>query len=119
MNALAISQKNKAIQILGGKCVNCGSTERLQFDHINNDRDGQLGLISYLIRMNWGRLVKELNKCQLLCISCHAIKTGIDRSTKEAVHGLASTYNNRGCRCVLCKAANTEHTRQFRGKKVE
>jgi len=112
-------RKAKAINLLGGKCVKCGATERLQFDHIRNDRTTYKEMVSYLLMQRWERLLVELEKCQLLCISCHAIKTGADRSAKEPTHGIQGTYVNRGCRCVECTRANTEHTRQFRHNKVK
>jgi hypothetical protein len=30
------------------------------------------------------------------------------------VHGKRSTYINKGCRCPDCKAANTQHMRDYR-----
>lgn len=107
-------RRAKAIELLGGKCVTCGTTERLQFDHIKNDRQGYGGLISYLLKTRWERLLAELEKCQLLCISCHAVKTGADKSAKEPKHGVQGTYVNRKCRCDKCVFANSEHTRQYR-----
>ena len=33
------------------------------------------------------------------------------------VHGKRSTYINHDCRCSLCRAANTQHMRDYRAKK--
>jgi 5-methylcytosine-specific restriction endonuclease McrA len=58
---------NEAKEHLGGKCVECGTTERLEFDHINPaDRTDAITNI-----MGKEALYEELTKCQLLCHSCH------------------------------------------------
>ncbi len=59
---------------MGGKCVECGSTELLQFDHINPLEK------SFTITSNFHRkdLDEELAKCQLLCWDCHMEKTKND-----------------------------------------
>ena len=44
----------------------------------------------------------ELAKCQLLCESCHHIKSG-QESMKPITHGM-SGYK-RGCRCDICHQA--------------
>jgi len=60
--------------LLGGKCVKCGCTEKLEFDHI--DPLTKTASISRLLANgNKADLEKELQKCQLLCNSCHVAKT--------------------------------------------
>lgn len=56
---------------LGGKCVKCGSLDRLQVDHIDPTTK-----TSHRITM-WSRVKRdaELAKCQLLCHGCHWAKT--------------------------------------------
>ena len=61
------------LEYLGGKCVKCGSTERLEFDHIK--REGKKYEISSRVSNNFDNLKEELDKCQLLCASCHLDKT--------------------------------------------
>ena len=58
---------------LGGECVWCETTEKLEFDHVNpNDKS-----FSILKRWNVSMeiLIPELKKCQLLCFDCHLTKT--------------------------------------------
>jgi 5-methylcytosine-specific restriction endonuclease McrA len=66
-------RKMANIEYLGGQCVSCGSTERLEFDHIDPSTK------SYNIGKMWSlsqaKLVSELDKCQLLCYDCHRVKT--------------------------------------------
>ena len=66
--------KQKCVDKLGGKCVKCGTTEHLQFDHINPLEK------SFTISSNFHRkdLDEELAKCQLLCWDCHMEKTKND-----------------------------------------
>lgn len=119
--------KNKiyAIAKLGGQCVACGAIERLCFDHILNERKGdKTKLISQLLKYtNRAKLDVELKKCQLLCVSCHGKKTMTKdyRRPKNPQHGTVNSYNNYGCRCDLCRLANTrykeKYLKRYRNKK--
>ena len=61
------------IEYLGGKCVVCGTTHNLQFDHIK--REGKKYTIAPKITYKFDNLKEELDKCQLLCAPCHLEKT--------------------------------------------
>ena len=64
-----------AIAILGGACVVCGATEDLQLDHLNpSTKKFNLGK---LWSTNLENFLEELTKCQLLCFTCHQLKTVI------------------------------------------
>lgn len=90
------------IELKGGKCVECGSTENLEVDHI--DPSTKL----YQPKTVWGLGTeireRELAKCQVLCRKCHRAKTNAELSGWE--HGVKITGYHKGCRCDLCKAAN-------------
>lgn len=75
-------RRAEGIEYLGGKCVNCYSTENLQMDHKNPDEK-----IHHRI-WSWSRDKRfaELDKCQLLCPSCHSEKTR--RNGERGKHGL-------------------------------
>lgn len=99
----------RAFQYLGGKCVDCGSVEKLEFDHIDPET------VSFRIGarlFNWKVLVRELDKCQLLCQKCHKVKTLIDLDHHSAPMGY-SKYT-QGCRCIECKEANTLYHKAYR-----
>ena len=66
-------RRQKIKDYLGGKCVGCGTTENLQFDHI--DRKQKKFTISKNVCMAWDKLTAEADKCQLLCKNCHELKT--------------------------------------------
>lgn len=73
-------RRNELVQKLGGKCVKCGSTENLEFDHINaNDKDFDIGK---LLNRSKQKTDIELQKCQLLCRNCHIEKSKKDISEK-------------------------------------
>jgi hypothetical protein len=65
----------RAIEYLGNKCLDCGYSKNpdgLEFDHIQ-PRNGRISLLA--MNRSWESLVKELNKCELVCGTCHNIRT--------------------------------------------
>ena len=73
--------KIKCVEYLGGKCVKCGTTHNLQFDHIK--REGKKYTIAEKITYSFGYLKEELDKCQLLCAPCHLDKTAKEWITQR------------------------------------
>jgi len=65
-------------EYLGGKCVVCGTTKRLEFDHI--DRTTKKYTIASRVHQDFTILKEELDKCQLLCVDCHKVKTKSERT---------------------------------------
>ena len=66
-------RKSYCIEYLGGKCVECGTTHNLQFDHIK--REGKKYEITRKLTYKFDNIKEELDKCQLLCAPCHLDKT--------------------------------------------
>ena len=60
-------------QLLGGRCARCGSTENLEFDHI--DRTTKSFNIAKIAKRKFEDIKDELDKCELLCSSCHKAKS--------------------------------------------
>lgn len=60
----------------GGRCVVCGSVDKLEFDHI--DPSTKLFDISGGATRKMEVLLEEVDKCQLLCRGCH-----IEKSSNE------------------------------------
>ena len=83
-NRIAMAE-NRAhyVDLMGGKCVKCGTTENLEVDHINAE-DKTLRISSMWL-MKQDRIMEELDKCQLLCHDCHKQKT---REEKDRIKGL-------------------------------
>jgi 5-methylcytosine-specific restriction endonuclease McrA len=85
-----------------GPCVKCGSTVDLEMDHIDPATKEHHAIWSWAKE----RREAELAKCQVLCGRCHEDK-------HSAPHGTATMYD-KGCKCDLCRAANTEKVRKYR-----
>ena len=94
-----------AVNKLGGKCANCGTTEKLEFDHIIPINVGKGNRrISELLTARIERLNKELELCQLLCEDCHKIKSAWeDRTHASLTHGTHAALRYCKPRCKECK----------------
>lgn len=104
-----LNRKMSWIESQGGRCVQCGSAERLEVDHIDPSTK-----VSHRI-WNWSdaRRLEELAKCQVLCYDCHKAKTRVDL-TKPLIHGTSNAFNRKGCRCDECKLWDSEDEKAYR-----
>lgn len=70
--------KQKALELLGGKCILCGynrCTRALHFHHLN---PAEKSFEISRCRFGWKKIEEELKKCVLLCSNCHAeVETGL------------------------------------------
>lgn len=105
-------QKQRALAHLGGKCVRCGTTDDLEFDHINPETKSFT--ITGHLSESWARIQPELDKCQLLCHPCHRDKSvengevgGGQNKRPSPVHGTVTQYTTYGCRCEPCREAKS------------
>lgn len=99
-------RREDAVKRLGGTCVVCGSSDRLEFDHI--DPETKQFAIASGSSFSEEKFLEEIDKCQLLCHSCHKEK-------HKAPHGTLSRY--RDCRCDLCVQAKREYQREYRASR--
>jgi len=108
--------KEEIINLLGGKCVKCGSIIDLQFDHIDKSKK-ILNITRHLLR-SLKESKEEIKKCQLLCKKCHQIKSILEAGKKIAkgTHGTLSSY--RYCKCDLCKKAMSDWNKNYKEKKL-
>ncbi len=110
-------RRELAYDLLGRKCVRCGSTELpLSIDHIDPaTKSFEFGHANGKREAQW---IIELQKCQMLCWSCHSKKTNLEMGKKlaQGTHGTLSAY--RYCRpsCDACRKARAEYTAAFRLK---
>ena len=95
----------EAIERMGGRCVDCGSVERLEFDHVR--REEKTFAVADILLGETGRLNEELSKCVLRCKSCHSQKTLLE-DPKAVPHGGGATGKHR-CRCEACVARKREY----------
>ena len=66
-------------------CISCGSEERLELDHINQENkewNPKRSMGSKKLSENFW---KEINKCQFLCYDCHREKTAIQMRKEDEV----------------------------------
>lgn len=57
-------------------CIDCGynaSPEALHFDH--RDPDTKSGNLSNMVGFSNERLLEEVNKCDVRCANCHAVRS--------------------------------------------
>jgi len=111
-----ISKRRKDWFDANGPCKNCGSTEKLEADHI----DPSTKISDKFWSWSEQRMNEELEKCQVLCKNCHEDKTLKEQGREESKHGTIGRYKNKkyNCRCNLCKRANTIYRRKQRAKKL-
>lgn len=101
--------------LLGNKCAKCGTTERLEIDHIK--RESKKYEVSQMLAISSpAELMEEIKKCQLLCHDHHMEKTIVERGQTVArgTHGTLSSY--RYCRCELCTKAHSDYCLNWKKK---
>jgi hypothetical protein len=65
--------KKRCVEYLGGKCKICGykkSVLAMHFHHRNQSE--KVFSISSRLRWAWKTVMRELDKCDLICANCHA-----------------------------------------------
>lgn len=106
-------RRAEAIELLGGCCTICGSTEDLDIDHV--DPALKTMSVSKLWSVAKARYLAELKLCQLLCRPHHRQKTAAEQ---EVPHG-GGASGKKNCRCVPCKARKAEYMRNYRAPVAE
>ena len=101
--------------IMGNKCISCGTSKNLEFDHIN-PKTKNFSITTYAGASNQ-KFLREASKCQLLCKSCHSFKTWATDGRKRSKHGSISMYTNKKCRCDLCRAGWRLHQNNYMKKR--
>lgn len=74
--------KLNAIKIAAG-CTDCGFAAHpaaLQFDHVRGVKAFEIGSRP---GMAWDRILTEIEKCDIVCANCHAIRTANRRGATE------------------------------------
>jgi 5-methylcytosine-specific restriction endonuclease McrA len=83
--AWRVERKALLIDMLGGKCVDCGITVSLEFDHI--DPRSKTFDVAGNLSLKLETLINEANKCVLRCTICHAIRTATQKINNVNVLG--------------------------------
>lgn len=117
-------RRDKLVALAGGKCEQCGSLDRLEFNH-RNRKDKLFGLSGAGLDKSWPTILVELDKCDLLCYTCHKrytvgqwssgeIRPWNDKTDLPYEHGTARMYQETKCKCGLCVTAK----RMYRNKEL-
>ena len=84
--------KQKAIDYKGGKCSECGYSKcrgALSFHHSQDNKEHEISSLTNNSK-SWEDIVKELDKCELLCLNCHAEIHSNDIDEFQYEHGASS-----------------------------
>jgi hypothetical protein len=100
--------RRRATYFMDKVYADCGTGEDLQLDH----RDPSKKVDHKIWSWSQERRAAELEKCQILCASCHWKKT-LKSDRKRAEHGSGQIYQ-LGCRCQRCKEWKSANDREYR-----
>lgn len=115
MRARRARRRERLLALAGDRCCLCGSQEDLQFDH-RDPRSRRFRLTGPGLDRSWAEIIEELQRCDLLCASCHRAKTkaagehGGGRNRRPRLCGTPKGYN-LGCRCQPCRRAKALYRR--------
>lgn len=108
---MATRRKNRRrilMEMAGGQCQTCNSTERLEFDH--RDRLTKNFVLSGRhLDKSWTTILLELAKCDLLCHDCHLKRTVQQISVG---HGEGAS-GKKNCSCTPCKTRKAEYMTEY------
>lgn len=104
-------RRAESIETLGGKCFLCGSTNRLELDHI--DPATKAFPIAKLWSLSKAKYEAELAKCQLLCRECHTRKSAYETMVRRPfTHGKYWAVYKHKCRCPECDSFRVEFNKK-------
>ncbi len=73
-NKRFLAVKQKAVERLGNKCMECEQTyPTCVYDFHHKDPKEKKYTVSKMLLNKWEDVVKELDKCILLCANCHRV----------------------------------------------
>lgn len=78
MKAKYYRRRKEAVDFLGGKCVDCGAKESLEFDHKDPSKK-EYNLAQIFSSHSAQKVQAEVEKCELRCVSCHAHMTAFQK----------------------------------------
>ena len=98
------------VEMRGGQCTDCGSREKLEFDH--RDPGQKLFAVSSGPFRPMAKIIAEAMKCDLRCHECHRQRTA---SQQSLGHGKGLTGVRR-CNCEQCKPLKVQYMRDWRAR---
>ena len=117
------NRRKKLLSLLGNACEKCGSKEDLEFNH-KDLRLKSFSLSGYNLDTSWDKIMKELEKCELLCRSHHLEATRVQYKNGEIrpwndkryvpyICGTVRSYQEIKCKCELCRKAKSLYRNKF------
>ncbi len=98
----------EAIELLGGCCKICGSTEDLEFSRIEPRPDGKGGSPTRWFVGSRVKFLEDLTRLLLLCKPCR-----LRIISEKTPHG-GGVAGKHNCRCEPCKIRRAEWFRDYR-----
>lgn len=109
----AWTARRRAAFFAGKSCVDCGSTAKLELDHVDQSRKVDHRIWSW----SEPRRRSEIAKCQVRCGVCHK-KRHAEEQRKPLVHGTSNGYRKKGCRCEACSEWNRQRVNRGRRERL-
>lgn len=78
LRAKAYKKKMQALlsEIKNKPCADCGGIFHpiaMDFDHTDDNKIGNVSAL--VLRSSWDKVLKEIEKCDLVCSNCHRVRT--------------------------------------------
>jgi hypothetical protein len=81
MTAWDAARLAEARAYLGGCCVDCGTADDLNFDHV--DPATKVRNVTKMVHASRERFWAEVRKCALRCVACHKAKSTAGRENNQ------------------------------------
>lgn len=94
-------KRAEVVAYLGGKCVECGTEDDLEIDHI--DPATKSFEPGKCLNLKNPLHLAEIEKCQLLCREHHRVKTAVENT--GITHGSTYAWSKAKCLCSVCQEA--------------
>lgn len=120
MTARYHRRRSEFIKSRGGVCELCYSVgPDFEIDHVDQNSKS-FDIAKAFASWSDARLKPELDKSQVLCVTCHREKTRLDLAKRFGQrthweHGTLGGY--RYCRCPDCKKAKSDYSKTHRKTK--
>lgn len=96
------------LEKLGGRCVDCGQAENLEFDH-DDPATKSFDVGKAISGWSKSRLDAEMLKCVLRCKAHHKAKSDSELSVE---HG-GGVSGKKNCPCAPCKAQKAVYMKNY------
>lgn len=76
-NTIRVTNREQLVAYLKGKsCTDCPNSDWrvLEFDHLDRkNKEHNIG--NMMLSFSWANILKEIEKCEVVCANCHRIRT--------------------------------------------